>query len=215
MNGAGATARAAQAVVNRCLGLDPELEREVAELAGAVLEIHVRGLEARFRVTPGRDGVRIEAHRGGPHADPSLPAADVTVSGAPFSLARFFTGLDAEQAAVPADVAVSGDPRLMQRLRGLARRAWIDWEEPLSGLLGDAAAHEAGRGVRGLARWGRAAAHTLLEDIGEYLREERRATPARTEVGIFVGRVDDLRDDVERLEKRIARLERRIGERDS
>jgi ubiquinone biosynthesis protein UbiJ len=94
----------------------------------------------------------------------------------------------------------------------LAKRANIDWEEPLSKLFGDSVAHEVGRGVRGLVSWARVASETFSSDLGEYLREERRLTPTQLEVDDFTAHVDRVRDDVERLELRIARLDRRARE---
>jgi len=47
--------------------------------------------------------------------------------------------------------------------------------------------------------------------MGEYLREERRMSPVRFEVEEFSTRVDQIRDDVERLVVRIARLQSRVG----
>jgi ubiquinone biosynthesis protein UbiJ len=99
---------------------------------------------------------------------------------------------------------------LVQKLTGLAKRANIDWEEPLSRLLGDSVAHEIGRGVRGFVSWANAAGGTFACDVGEYLREERRLSPTRLEVDDFASDVDQARDDVERLAVRIARLMSRV-----
>ena len=66
--------------------------------------------------------------------------------------------------------------------------------------------------MRGLLSWARAATETFACDMGEYLREERRLTPTRFEVDDFASDVDKVRDDVERLEIRIARLGRRARE---
>jgi ubiquinone biosynthesis protein UbiJ len=45
--------------------------------------------------------------------------------------------------------------------------------------------------------------------VVEYLQEEGRDLPTRTEVDEFLADVDRLRDDAERLEARLARLESR------
>jgi len=112
---------------------------------------------------------------------------------------------------LPADVSISGELQLVQKLTRLAKRANIDWEEPLSSLFGDSIAHELGRGIRGFSSWARVASQTFAADMGEYLREERRLSPVRLEVEDFSGRVDAIRDDVERLAVRVARLKARVG----
>ena len=195
--------------VNRCLRLDPELEEGVAELDGTVVEIHVTGLERRFQLRPGRMGIVIA-----PVADDerqTTPNADVIISGAPFTLARYLVSLESTQGVLPDGVTVSGELALIQRLRDLLRRAELDWEEPLSNLVGDSLAHEIGRAARGVLGWAREAGDTLLRDVGEYMREERRVAPTALEMGDFCDLVDGLRDDVERLEKRVARLSDRAG----
>ena len=54
--------------------------------------------------------------------------------------------------------------------------------------------------------WGRRNARILQDDIGEYLTEESRLLPTRFEFEEWRDEVDTLRDDVERLEARIAQL---------
>jgi ubiquinone biosynthesis protein UbiJ len=44
-------------------------------------------------------------------------------------------------------------------------------------------------------------------NIREYLQEESRDAPSRYEVERFASRVDTLRDDVDRLAARVARLQ--------
>ena len=55
----------------------------------------------------------------------------------------------------------------------------------------------------------RRATDSLVTSAAEYLQEEGRDVPVRLEVEEFLREVDRLRDDVERLEARIARLSRR------
>jgi ubiquinone biosynthesis protein UbiJ len=196
-----------QTIVNRVLDLDPELAQGLAELEGAVFEAHVLGVDKRFQLHPSATGVGVVLVG----SDGQRPAAvpDVTISGPPFTLLRLLGSLDSVDGVLPPDVSISGELQLVQKLTSLAKRANIDWEEPLSKLFGDSVAHEVGRGVRGLVSWARAASETFSSDLGEYLREERRLTPTLLEVGNFATHVDRVRDDVERLELRVARLNRR------
>jgi ubiquinone biosynthesis protein UbiJ len=50
------------------------------------------------------------------------------------------------------------------------------------------------------------AGRSLAGNVSEYLQEEGRDLPTPTEVDEFLAGVDQLRDDVERLEARLARL---------
>jgi ubiquinone biosynthesis protein UbiJ len=197
-----------QAAVTNFLELDPELMEGIAELEGAVLEVHVQGIDKRFQCYPSCNGVGVVAVDD--DAQSWAPVPDVTISGPPFTLLRLLGSLESVDGVLPPDVSISGDLQLLQKLSRLAKRANIDWEEPLSTLFGDSIAHELGRGIRGFASWARVAAETLAWDVGEYLREERRLSPARLEVDDFAGHVDETRDDVERLSVRVARLKARV-----
>ena len=196
-----------QAIVNQVLALDPELAEGLAELEGTVLEAHVQGVEKRFQLHPSATGVGVVLVDG--DGQQSAVVADVTISGPPFTLLRLLGSLESVDGVLPPDVSVSGELQLVQRLTRLVKRANIDWEEPLSKLFGDSVAHEIGRGVHGFVSWARAASETFSSDVGEYLREERRLAPTRLEVDDFATHVDQVRDDVERLEVRVTRLNRR------
>jgi len=82
-----------------------------------------------------------------------------------------------------------------------------DIEEELSGIVGDAAAHRLGELARGFGRWGREARSTMGANIREYLQEESRDAPSRYEVEKFNTNVSKLRDDVDRIEARLNRLQ--------
>lgn len=199
-----------QAAVNRLLALDPEFAEGVAEFEGTVLEIHLQGVDQRIQLYPSAAGISVVSVDG-ERREGVVP--DVTISGPPFTLLRLLGSLESVDGVLPPDVTISGELQLVQRLTRLAKRARFDWEEPLSKLLGDPVAHELGRGIRGLVAQVRIAADTLTWDVGEYLREERRLVPTRLEVDDFAAGVDTTRDDVERLEVRIARLAGRAGGR--
>jgi ubiquinone biosynthesis protein UbiJ len=67
-------------------------------------------------------------------------------------------------------------------------------------------AHRAGELARHARQFFEASRETLFQDSGEYLQEEARLLPTRIEVAYFLGDVDRLRDDVERLQARVQRL---------
>jgi ubiquinone biosynthesis protein UbiJ len=56
-------------------------------------------------------------------------------------------------------------------------------------------------------KWSRSTVNNLGADIGEYLQEERRDVVSGAEIDVFSQQVDRLRDDVDRLEARIHRLQ--------
>jgi ubiquinone biosynthesis protein UbiJ len=199
-----------QSAVNRLLRLDPELAEGVAELEGSLLEVHIQGLDWRLQLHASRAGVEVVPVGAG--EKPTTLEPDLLISGPPFTLLRLLASLESIDGVLPSDVSISGDLHLVEKLGRLAKRTDIDWEEPLSKLLGDSLTHEVGRGVRGLFSWLSKASETFAVDLGEYLREERRLSPTKLEIDDFAARVDMARDDIERLEVRISRLTGRMRE---
>jgi ubiquinone biosynthesis accessory factor UbiJ len=57
------------------------------------------------------------------------------------------------------------------------------------------------------------AASTFTQNVSEYLQEEGRDVPSRTEADEFIADVDKLRDDIDRIEARIVMLEAKQARR--
>ena len=192
-------------LLDGALELDPETRRALDRLSGKVVDLDIAGVGAiRLHIDDGR--IRV-----GPRDD--TLDADVTIRGAPFSLVRFVFAGDREKLILGEEVSLHGDIALATRLQQIAARMDIDFEEAIAERIGDIPAHEIVRGMRGLGGWMRAAGTALLEDVSEYLRYEAAVMPSTGDVERFTRAVDEIRDDVERLEARVARLERRQAPR--
>ena len=131
---------------------------------------------------------------------------DVLISGSLITLARL-AGPNGEEVLHEGGVELTGNAGAARAFQDLLGHAKPDIEEELSAFVGDVAAHRLGEIARGVGRWARGARSTMRDNIREYLQEEARDVPSRYEVERFTGRVDTLRDDVERLEARLRRLE--------
>ena len=194
-------------VVVRALDLDPETRDALAGFPDKVVDVEIAGAGVvRLRIDGGH--VRVESRD-------EARAADVTVRGGPVSLLRFAIAGDRDREALllGGGVSLHGDVALAARLQRIVARMDLDLEEAFAQRIGDAPAHGLFRGMRGLGGWVRDAGASLLADASEYLRYETAITPRREEAERFTHEVDDLRDDVERLEARIRRLERRRAQR--
>jgi len=197
--------------VNRLLLLDPGLGAALAAaIPGARVVLDIEGLRTRviLRVLP--RGIGLEVRRAGAEGPPDEAPPDVVVSGTPLALLRSL-GRDADQQMSSGDVRIAGDMRIARRLQTVLAGIEIDIEEPLSRLFGDVAAHQLARAGRGMADWGRMAATRLLEQGVEYGAQETGVVLARAEFEQHTLRIEDLRDDVERLAARVKRAERRRG----
>ena len=128
---------------------------------------------------------------------------------------RALASRQSSDSAFDPDLLIEGDMALVHGLRTIMGRVDIDWEEVLSRYVGDAISHQLGNLSRGMTRWGRQAGSTLMQDLAEYLTEEGRYTPQRDELDVFSAAVDRLRDDAERLQQRVRRLEDGLTEDES
>jgi ubiquinone biosynthesis protein UbiJ len=136
---------------------------------------------------------------------------DAVIAGPPLALLDLFARR--EDRSVPRRserVLVTGDAEVAARYRELLELARPDWEEELSRLVGDLPARRVSLAARAALAWARGFARTAQANVSEYLQEESRVLVSRPEVLEFLGQVDVLRETADRVEARIARLERRI-----
>jgi len=187
-----------EAAINRYIALDPEGAARISELQGRVILIEIAGFGTRIYVIPGGTEVQLYGDYEG--------VPDCVLRGAPLSLARMSVSRRKGDQLFSGEVHVEGDTHLAQAFGDFLGGLEVDWEEQLSRLIGDAAAHQVGSKLRTVERWGRHSSDKLTQDLCEYLQEESRLLPSRYEVQEFLDDVDRLRDDVERLGVRVERL---------
>lgn len=193
-----------EAVLTRTLQLDPDTLNRAAELNGRVIALELlfggdrtTGPRLTFYLLPHAGGIQVIDHYPG---DPQ-----VTIRGTPLALARQF------QSTVPdPDVEILGDTHTARALQALFAEIDIDWEEHLARLVGDAAAHQIGNAVRDFTAYGRRVFDTLFQNTSEYVQHEARVLPPSGAMMAFVAAVDTLRDDTDRLEARIRRLQQAV-----
>lgn len=198
MNPLEAVLQPVASVLNRNIRETTPARELCDKLDGAVVAVRVRGtgLATWFVIDDGE--LRLTTD----YAD----EPDVVISGSLLTLARM-SGDAGLEALRNGSLELTGDTHKAERFQRLLALARPDVEEELSGVIGDAAAHRLGEVARSIAAWGRDARATMGANVREYLQEERRDVPSRYEVERFGAEVDTLRDDVDRLEARIARLQ--------
>ncbi|WP_025771902.1 ubiquinone biosynthesis accessory factor UbiJ [Thioalkalivibrio sp. HK1] len=140
-------------------------------------------------------------------------AADLVIIGTPFSLLRFAASGDRQEMVLNADVVLHGDTALAARLQAILSKMDIDFEELVARRIGDIPARMLVQGVCDIAGRLREAGGALCADLSEYLRYESDLVAKQDEGERFVRSVDDLRDDIARLEARIALLEESSGKK--
>jgi ubiquinone biosynthesis protein UbiJ len=195
--------------LNRNLPRSPRARELAAALRGRGLEIEVRDTPWRLRLES--DGallhLRSDPARGAP-AD--AKAADATLSGSALALVAL-AGSDPEGVIRRGEVRISGDAQVAQSFRELTQLLRPDLEEELSRFVGDGPAHQALRLVGRAVDFGRRSLRSGALNIAEFLSHESRDTVPKPEAESLFRDIDGLREDVDRLEARIALLARRTG----
>lgn len=182
---------------NRALRLDPESEEQFTALSGKVIAIELQGMDLTFYLMPSIDGVQLANDYDG--------EANTTIRGGVFSLLH--TAMTEDRSRVlEGAVRIEGDVALGQKVQKILRNLDLDWEEPLSNVVGDVAAHEIGRVASQTFGFFSQVAQNFLRDTGEYLVEEHRDLPSKFEVEEFFSGVDEARSDVDRIEARINKI---------
>ncbi|MEX0431449.1 ubiquinone biosynthesis accessory factor UbiJ [Spiribacter insolitus] len=187
--------------INRILQLDPESTHRLAPLDGRELGLRLTDPALSLRVAFEAEGMTLISD------DTDMSDCDALLEASLTGL----TGLILSRGRRSRDVAFRGDIGTIQEVRTLFSDLDVDLEAQMARLVGEASAARVTAGLRDGSEWGRRSLDTLLRNAGELATEERRWLPVALEVRHFLADVDVVREDVDRLEARIRRLERRGG----
>jgi len=189
-----------EVLLNRNVAASSQARALLAGLEGRSFELRIPATPIRIRFNAA--GGRLAVTPGG--ADEPSAA----IEAAPLTLATL-AGPDAGERIRSGGIRVSGDAETAQAFQQLFAAARPDFEEELSRLTGDAAAHHLAGLARSAFAFGQRAFDTFARNTAEYLTEESRDLPARPEVETLLAGIDRLREDVDRFEARLALLESR------
>ena len=197
MNTLDALMRPVLNLINRQIRHKTPARELCADLEGTIVAVRVRNTALAMYFLVERDALEIRSYADTP---------DVVISGSLLALTRL-AGQSAEDAIRDGSVELIGDAETAQSFQQLLAYGKPDIEEELSGVFGDVAAHGLGDIARNVSQWGKSAHDTVRQNVREYLQEEIRTVPSRYEVDAFRNQSETLRDDVERFEARLQRLE--------
>ena len=186
--------------LNRNLPRSPRARELTLLLAGRRLGIEVLGTGPRLTIES--TGTLLKVVK--PETTGAAEwATDARISGEPFALLTL-AGPNPEAAIRRGAVQITGDAQLAQQFRELALLLRPDVEEELSRWVGDAPAHHAMRLARGALRYARQSATTGAHNVAEFLSHESRDLVSRREAESLFRDIERLRDDVDRMEARMA-----------
>lgn len=195
---------AAEAMLNRNIDASSQAAMLAKRLNGTSLDVRVSGFSpVRAEVAHGRLSLL--------SPDESEPQA--SIQGSPAALLKMI-----KAGAVPSSadssrggVDIRGNAEVANLYKQLFTAARPDAEEELSRFIGDLPARGLMRAFNDVRGWFERAGKSAAENVAEYLTEESRDLPSRTEVEEFLAGVDGVRESADRLDARIRLLERSRG----
>lgn len=194
--------RALELALNHALALDADTRAGLAALDGQRVALTLAAPPLALQVR-----VEGEALRVGPaDAEPDL-GVRATLGG----LLQQLPLLRAGTAPPVGKLRIEGDAALAQRLQKLASGFDPDWQLPFVKVFGDVLGVQIAKVVRAALKQAQVAGRNLAEMAAEYVTEESRDVVPKAELDAFHDDVDVLRDDVERVAAKIARLRRERG----
>jgi len=192
-----------QSFINTVLQQDEMALVAVQELAGKIIKLEISGPDISLFVIFTQQGMVIDTEY---DTKPS-----VIIRARPSTYIGLLGNRDDKTNTFTPDMEISGDANLAQRFQQILRNMEIDWEEHLSHWVGDTAAHKLGRVFKQSRELIKEVHQTVQMDISEYLRYEKNMLPDKDEVEEYIEAVDTIRDDAERLQLRISRLQKIIS----
>ncbi len=186
------------AATSALIDLDPDGKQKLTQLRGKVFCLEVTAPAIKLYLLPNEHGMEFCRN-----VDESTAPPDVTLRGPASAFARFGRGGDLKLNRLTID----GDAELAQALQKILGQLDLDWEELLSRYFGDTPARKFANAARGLAGWAEKSLDLTRENTADYLREEKRILVTNPAMTRFDKTLNRTRADVDRLTKRIARLD--------
>ena len=172
-------------------------------LSGRSLVTRIEGLPSgswAMRIKASADCIEIV-----PEGSDSDEPCDASISGTPLELRRLMFS-DRDAPIRSGRVSFTGDIEIAEGFRGLIVAARPDLERRLAAWIGEPAAFQLSNLVRDVRDWALDSADEFVYRTSEYLQDDARHVPTHQDMNEFCAGVDDLANDVDRLEVRVRRL---------
>ena len=194
----------AEAAINHVLRYDPVALRQLGRSQGRLLAIVIDGaIPVRVRVLD--NGISLSA--GNNYEETSAEAiADATLSGSLSDFLALARADDKANTLINSAIDMDGDSEFAFGLTRVAQQLDIDWEAVIEPATGSLLAHQLGKGLRGLLKWGKSTAATYRVAVKDYLEDEAQLVTPKPLIAQFADDVDDLKLATDRLAARIERL---------
>lgn len=194
------SAKALSRAINHVLSKESWARAELMRHAGKQIKLSLPVTQVAFMID---DTGYVQAL----DATVDLDNCNLTLSISPSVLAEVLaTQGELREKAFKA-VKITGDADLAQLIGRLAGQLRWEYEEDLARFIGDAPAHFLVKQAKRLHAAGQSARRDLMGNVVEYLSEEKQVLIKQADFALHKSAVNETRDALERLEKRIQRLQ--------
>jgi ubiquinone biosynthesis protein UbiJ len=186
--------------INHVLSSEPWATAELARHASKTILLKLPVGELRFEITPA--GLLLVSE----DSDTSSLILEISAK----ALGELAGSASTLREQAFKAVKITGDADLAQLLGRLVGQVRWEYEEDLARLVGDAPANFAVRQGKKFASASKSAASDLLSNIVEYVSEERKVLLNKRDFIVRKNELNELRDAVDRMEKRIQILVQKV-----
>lgn len=188
-----------ESLINAYLRLDEAALSHLEKLTGKVFKLEIEDWNIVLFILPTSRGIQLRREIN--------EAPTTTIRGKLKGLLKLSLAQGSHAALFENKIEVDGNLNDAETLRYIFTEIEIDWEEHLSKYMGDIAAHKVGTAASALKRTFQKTRQTLELNFKDFLQLEANLLPCQKEVTHFLEAVTQLRNDVERLEARLHRLQ--------
>ena len=168
------------------------------ELEGKILSIQIKNTSHFYNVIMISNELNLHTNK---------ENFDVQISGSLISFTNLLRD-NSSDALRDGSIGINGDVAVAQKFQKLFEMIKPDIEEELSHIVGDVMANNIVKFSKKTGHWMLNTRDILQENIKEYLQEEIKLMPSKYEFNFFSKEVSKIRDDIERLEKKINEFQR-------
>ncbi len=182
--------------INTALAQDPETQAKLDQFEQRCIAIHIKDFNQTITMSVRNQQIQLSTNTG--------QTADLTITANALTLAQLGSNPDS---LFSAETDINGDVQFAKQLRDLLDGFDFDWEAQLAKVTGDTLAYPIAHGIRQFTGWAKNTHQSMQQNIAEYLREETRILPDKSQIKDYMTDIDKLRADFDRLEARINRLQ--------
>ena len=194
-------------LINKALSLDASATSELARFQGKSIRLTCTGPDMDVVLSVG-DGVIVIGTYTHWLASAEKPVT-THLSGSFSAFLQLLASDDKAAALINLDLKLIGESALLIDLQDLLANIGIDWEYQLAQVVGDIPAHFLGSMSRSTFKWMKSTYPIFVRHVKEFVVDELSLTPSKSELDDYVTSVQKASLELERLEARLKRLERR------